>query len=927
MLILLWSNGILFAQKLIIDSAIYNKWPTFEANIFESKSLISSDGKYVAYSVSQIGIHGKQVKQIIQSTHSNWKFESLNITGCVSFSPNGKYCLFIDSSSNLNILNLTSKRIEIIRDVANFKVPSEGNDNIFLFVKKDDEKAIVIKRFVSRKQDIVRNVLENWLSDDGKICVFKTVSENMDNKISINWIDLERNKQLTIWNGYNIGSIVLDFDFKQLAFTANKAIWHFKLGMKKPICLVRSNSSVIDSNFDLGNCRGFNQSGNFLYFYLDKKNANLKDIDTTAPEIWSYIDTKLQSVQEKEISQNATTFISGINLTNGKIIQLQKHDREIFEEPGKSSRKVLSSYKTEDGDGMESSWNSYSLSHFDLIDLFTGYRKKLEFLERPKNVLSTLSPSGAYILYFDNKQGDYYSYNVESGREVNLTKDIKANWKESIADFTALNFPFVYRGIAAWTSSGESVLIYDSHDIWKLDLSGKKRPLNVTNGFGLSHNIIFNLELNEKTNVIQENEILLMSAFNKETKDNGFFSKQIGKVGDPTKLTMGSYLYKINSYHTLAASDFTPIKARRSKAYLLRRQSATDAPNYFWTTDFKSFKQLTNIQPQAQYNWLTAELHSWKLPDGQKLQGILYKPQDFNPNRKYPVIFYYYQKLSDGLHTFLRPGLRLGANIDIPSYVSNGYIIFCPDINYEIGAPMQGTLKSIVSGAEYLSKLPFVDGTKLGLHGHSFGAIQTNYIVTHSTLFAAACSVSGSADWISKYGSLEGNQKNGYSYSYMNQFEGEGQMRMGKTLWEDLPGYIYSSPIFQVDKITTPLLLAHGKLDPRCPFPNILEFFLGLRRLGKISWMLVYPDDGHVLHGKNAFDFDLRAMQFFNHYLKGKSAPIWMSKGIKATSRAFKAGTELNILSDISSNGLLIPQEKIKVDSLINRKPITLTLK
>src|SRR5690606_9969136 len=122
---------------------------------------------------------------------------------------------------------------------------------------------------------------------------------------------------------------------------------------------------------------------------------------------------------------------------------------------------------------------------------------------------------------------------------------------------------------------------------------------------------------------------------------------------------------------------------------------ATSSPNYFFTTDFKRFAPLSNVYPEQNYNWLTTELITWKMPDGHYSHGVLYKPEDFDPARKYPLILYYYEKLSDLLHVYLPPDAAHGS-VNIPWLVSNGYLVFTPDIHYKPGATGQSACDAVV---------------------------------------------------------------------------------------------------------------------------------------------------------------------------------------------------------------------------------------
>jgi dipeptidyl aminopeptidase/acylaminoacyl peptidase len=286
---------------------------------------------------------------------------------------------------------------------------------------------------------------------------------------------------------------------------------------------------------------------------------------------------------------------------------------------------------------------------------------------------------------------------------------------------------------------------------------------------------------------------------------------------------------------------------------------------------------------------MTTELIHWKLPDGKIGEGILYKPENFDPRKKYPLIFHYYEKRSNELFSFQNPSLSNGA-FNISWFVSNGYVVCIPDIYYTIGHTGQSVVNSVVPAAKYLSTFPWVDATKMGLQGHSFGGYETNYLVTHTTLFAAAQESAGLSDMISWYGGISFGGK---SIAFHCE---AGQSRLHTTPWQQPDIYVENSPIFSVYKVKTPLLIMHNKGDGAVPFAQALEMFTALRRLQKPVWLLQYDGQGHILTDRACrLDFSIRQQQFFNHYLKGLPTAEWMTKGIPAERMGINSGIRLDL--------------------------------
>ncbi|WP_448103444.1 alpha/beta hydrolase family protein [Pedobacter panaciterrae] len=903
--LLLLQTGELFAQKQSIDTSSYSRFSCL------ANPVLSGNGEYLAYNIRTGSIHGTLIKRVIQSTLDNWKIEVPIGDGDIRFTSDSKFCLLKTLKDTLFIIDLKHKSIKYIHKISDFNIAENGKWLLYQLI--GEKNRVFVVNLKTGKEQLFSDVLEYSLDSNGRTVSFVKKLKSGDNEYySVDVINLASGNQLVTELGKNIQNLVVDFKHNQFAFGKDSAIWYYKLGMSKPICLVNHLKQNLHDSLVLSSITYFGGDGNRLFVNLKCPAGNETKTVNGSVEIWSYTDAQVES--HFISNESNVLYRAVINLRDKKITQLQTYANESLMKPdGGSDRLYLSKRSTGGGSIPEAHWNSKSQMLYAVVDGRTGTRNELTWLSDQNKLNPILSPSGKYIIFYDRTLKDYCSYELQSGKFCNLTKDIHTSWNFE----GQTEYPEMIRGLACWISNDKAFLVYDSNDIWKLDPSGKNSAINLTNGFGVRNHIVFTRVFNsDKQSTLKDDEKLFLSAFDTESKENGFFSIFLQNAKDPEKLVMGSYSFSVDHMNILKYYDFEPIKAGNAELYIVQRMKADDAPNFFCTSDFKTFKRLTNIQPQKAYNWLTAELHRWRSLDGKALQGILYKPEDFDIKKKYPVIFYYYERLSDGLNSYLTPQYSEGA-IDIPSYVSNGYLVFCPDIYHKPGDLMQGTFDSVVSAANYLSKFSFVNSEKMGIQGHSFGGVQTNYLVTQTNLFAAACTSSGLSDWISGYGSL--NKNDGTSLQYLYE---TGQLRTGNTLWGNLTGFLKASPILYADKITTPLLIKHGKNDGVCPFVNELEFFLALRRLGKKVWMLAYPKGGHVLEGDDAKDHTVRMQQFFDYYLKDKSAPLWMLDNDKAKNQSIKNGLSLDESGRRPGPGLLTLKEQPIVDSLIDRESI-----
>src|SRR5262249_15884267 len=267
------------------------------------------------------------------------------------------------------------------------------------------------------------------------------------------------------------------------------------------------------------------------------------------------------------------------------------------------------------------------------------------------------------------------------------------------------------------------VLLYDRYDIWQIapDGSGAK---NLTQE-GRQHRIQFRyVRLDPREKAIDIGKPLLLSAENETTRDSGFY--QIKMDGSaPVNLIM-------------AARHFsTPLRAKHADVLLLTASTFNEYPDLLVTTPaFRELKKVSNANPQkSQFLWGNAELVRFKNADGVQLSGILFKPENFDPKKKYPMLVYTYERLSQGLHRFVDP--QPGHSINISSYVSNGYLVFLPDIVYTVGYPGQSALKCVLPGIQVVVDNGFVDEKAIGIQGHSWGGYQIAYMITHTNRFKA----------------------------------------------------------------------------------------------------------------------------------------------------------------------------------------------
>ena len=520
------------------------------------------------------------------------------------------------------------------------------------------------------------------------------------------------------------------------------------------------------------------------------------------------------------------------------------------------------------------SWEADRYRDIYRIDVATGRKERL-LTKAPSSV--SLSPHGTSLVWWSVEDSCWHGRNLITGTETNLTGTLPVAFYNEQHDTPSHPYPYGYAG---WYDDDHHIILYDRFDLWKVDVTGKTKPACLTNGYGRKNDMRFRrVRLDREKETISPDEDLYLSAFHIYNKKSGYYLAGANKPEDPERLVLGDFAYS------------SLMKPEKADLLFWRKGSFEQYPE-LWTGNMKMRKatelSLTNPQ-QSEYLWGTVELTEWTSFTGEHLQGLLYKPENFDPSKKYPMIVYFYERSSDGMHRYWAPAPSRSI-INRSLYVSNGYLIFVPDITYQTGYPGQSAYNAVVSGTQTMvDRYPFIDRERLAMNGQSWGGYQIAYLVTQTDMFRCAFSGAPVSNMTSAYGGIRW----GSGMSRMFQYE-QTQSRIGGTLWEKTLQYVENSPIFFVPKIHTPLLIMHNDKDGAVPWYQGIEFFVALRRLGKPAWLLEYNNEDHNLTRRaDQKDLSIRTMQFYDHYLKGKPAPAWMVYGIPATKKGKTDGYEL----------------------------------
>ncbi len=604
-------------------------------------------------------------------------------------------------------------------------------------------------------------------------------------------------------------------------------------------------------------------------------------------DIWAWTDPLLQPMQLRQLDQEKRrTWQAVVHLDNGRVVQLADRDVPDIQRVAKGNagfvigRSNLPYQK-------EISWGESGTDYYT-IDIVTGEKTKVaEYIRGAAQV----SPGGKYLAWFDGAERHWFVMDLATKQAVNVSANLPHPVYNELHD--SPSEPGSY-GSAGWTTNDARFLVYDAHDVWAIDPTGREAPRSITEGVGRRESLRFryvDLEargafagfggfggFGRSDEPIDPTKDLTLSAFHQWTKADGFYRDRVQGNAEPVRLAMAD------------VSFGRPVKAEKADVVLLTRATFRDFPDLYLTDPtFASLERISTANPQqAEYRWGTSELVDWRSVNGERLQGVLYKPDGFDATKQYPLMVYFYERLSDNLHNHVVPSAG-GSSVNISFYVSRGYLVFTPDIPYRVGYPGESAMNAVVPGVLELVDRGFVDPKRIGVQGHSWGGYQISYMITKTNLFAAAEAGAPVSNMISAYGGIRWSS----GMSRMFQYE-KTQSRLGGSLWEAPMRFIENSPIFWADKVETPLLMMHNDQDGAVPWYQGIEYFVALRRLDKPVWMLNYNGEDHGLRKEqNRKDWAIRMQQFFDHYLMDAPPPVWMVEGVPAIRKGETLGLEL----------------------------------
>ncbi len=896
------------SEKIPLHHSVYDDWHNV------ARPQLANDGRWASYEINPQEGDGWLYLMNLQTN----VLDSMARGGNASFSPGSDYFVYLikpeeeavrqarleDKSSeempkdHLGIRRLFDDERITVEHVQSFAISEERSPWMVYHLAEQpgdtlEGTEMTILNPVSGDEHRFDRVTDYRLSKNGRMVAFIRA---MNNKLyTLQVFDTDYQSVATIFEDEGrIRRIAVDVDGTQAAFLFSGdeeaphlySLYRWQVGNRSAAAIVDPDTPGMPEGWGASEnaSPAFTDCGGRLFFGT-APTPEPEPEDTLLPgekhklDIWHYRDPLIQPMQrvQKE-DEKKRTYTAVYHFDAMHMVQLA--DEEVPDittsqhgdgrlEIGESKLPYLIPNSFESGDYRD----------VYLVDLLTGERTLVLEKHRGSAHRSTignprLSPGGKYLLYYNQANRHWYTLSLEGQSNTNITGKIPYSMYNKLHDAPSDPNPY---GIAGWVEDDSYVLVYDRFDVWRVDPSGEEAPLSLTNSYGRNNNRrLRHVNLDPEKDHIGHRERIMLSAFDIYTKQSGFYNIRVHRPGNPEQMVMGDVRY------------YRPTKAEDAEVLLWQKSTFETYPD-LWVSDlfFNHPRRISDANPQQdQYLWGSVELVDWISFANDTLQGLLYLPEAMDPDKTYPMIVYFYERSSDGLHFHQVPAPSR-STINRSYCVSNGYIVFVPDIVYTIGYPGQSAYDAIVSGTKaMMNRFDFIDRDNIGLQGQSWAGYQIAWLITRTDMFKAAMAGAPVSNMISAYGGIRWST--GMSRIY--QYE-ETQSRIGGTIWDKTLRYIENSPVFFADRVNTPLLMMHNDADGAVPWYQGIEYFMALRRLGKPVWMLNYNDEAHNLTRRaNMMDLSVRMYQFFDHYLKGKPAPVWLKEGVPAVRKGIDDG-------------------------------------
>lgn len=768
----------------------------------------------------------------------------------------------------------TKKEVLVLVDLGTSKetlVPAverhdfSANEHYLVTMEKGEASQLVVRKD-GQIIDSIANVTEYRWNDANNMLVYST-TENGIGSVGYLILDGTYSKHSIVQaKGQTFKVLKWQHNGKAVAFyganIGKEELYFYDLVFGKRHILKSTDAAFpvsmkIDPNQNVE--LTLSRDGKKVFFGITAIEATNTKMLEDAVEIWNAKDKKLYPKRKLAATVKYPEYLAVWNPGSNTVRQINSEDQRWVMLNGNQEYAIVAAPLQ-----YEPKYKWIADMDYYLVQLETG--KSELFLKEQSGLIDHMgiSPDGRYITYY--KEGNWWVYDLKQQTHTNVTKGLHVSWDNRANDpGTQLNV----WGQPGWTSDKQWGLYYDYYDIWAISPDGLQRkrltrgkekqlrfrfdPSAISDGLGSNYKGIrgYRYDLSKK---------VLLTALDLHGGSNGYYMLQPNQ--QPLPIVMdNSSIGKLQ-------------KAKESDAYIYVTQQFDRPPSLMFQKRIDQPAALlvqSNKQHQL-YQWGKSEMIHYTDSKGKLLNGALFYPAGYDASKKYPLIVYIYETVSRDINTYVNPSIHNTLGFNITNLTTNGYAVLLADIAFEKGNPGFSAVDCVTKAANTVIAMGIADAGRIGLMGHSFGAYETNFIITQTPMFAVAISGAGVSDTIGHYFTINTDNNDIDGWRYENQ-----QYRMGCSFFENREAYYRNSPLINAGGITTPLLSWAGALDQNVQSRQAATFYAALRRLQKEHVMLVYPNDGHIFYNlKNQEDLTHKMQDWLGYYLKGEPKAIWM---------------------------------------------------
>jgi dipeptidyl aminopeptidase/acylaminoacyl peptidase len=821
-------NGNWVQYQLVYDSG---KDTLFVRNLKGKVVLAAAKGYDGQFFNDNSFVYMLPDKRIGISNLMNGKEKKIEGVESYQIAGNGGFLLLTsneeDGTTTTKVLDSDLTVIETIKSVSSFMISPDRNFLLYCHTDGGNKK-VTLLAFLDHK-------VQKKTIASGNYAYFNPVWQPNSNAVAF------------------LGTPILKTSY------SGPEVFFYKVEEQKSYSFSMTENSSL-KGFDFNDSRSssliVSDDGIRVFFMVKDQEESSNKVSTSDVEVWNASDSNLYP-HLKQSGRQGVNKMGVWEPLSGRILIAGKGKQDIYMLNGDQQyaiTKDIFPYLHSDKERPE--------ADYYVTNLLTGevslFLRQVPF----ENAALVFSPNGKSVAYF--RENVWKVYNFADKTHITMPSTVPLAYE---ADYSAPRSPY---GFAGWTVDGNSLVLYDQFDLWLFSIDGKESK-RLTRG--REEGIIFRVAdidnarpiyepwLVEKGKEIDVASAILLEVHSEDNDKNGY-----AVLSPNGKLNLKTFTDK----------KLSRLKKAKNKDISIYRQEDFDLPPQIVVAYGNKRKDdvVFKSNPQdSQYPWGHSELISYQNNAGESLQGVLFYPFDYQPEKKYPMVVRIYEKQGASLHTYIAPSLYNTTGYNTSNLTSQGYFVLHPDINYTIGNPGVSAADCVIAATNAVISKGCIDPGRIGLIGQSFGGYETFFITSQTKLFAAAIAGAGVSDMSSFYLSMGWNSSTPDAWRFEYQ-----QFRMGKTLFEDTEGYRRNSAITFARDFSTPILSWTGDSDTQVNPEQSMAFYMAMRRLKKNHVMLRYPKEGHVIVDMaRQADLSSKIMDWFNHYLKDCPKPDWSS--------------------------------------------------